>query len=73
MDEQPTVKIVDEPTIPEHVHVPQRLEGETNEQYKMRRMFSSWINKSMRRGNMVWNSRPEVGMKGKTFRYKKVM
>jgi hypothetical protein len=76
MEEQlPTLKIIDdtpnevsnEPAVPEHVHVPQRLEGETFEAYKVRRMFSKAINQANARGNLVWNSRPDPKLKGKTY------
>jgi hypothetical protein len=79
MEEQtPTLKIIDDventpvientPAVPEHVHVPQRLEGETFEAYKVRRMFSKSINQATTRGNLVWNSRPDPMLKGKTFK-----
>lgn len=76
----PTLKIVDdaevanqpvvttEPAVPEHVHVPERLEGETFEAYKIRRMFSKAINQANARGNLLWNSRPDPKLKGKTFK-----
>ena len=68
-DVQPTLNIIDEkPAVPEHVHVPQRLEGETFEAYKVRRMFSKAINQANARGNLVWNSRPDPKLKGKTFK-----
>lgn len=74
-DQAPTLKIIDdtptevvnESVVPEHVHVPERLEGETFEAYKLRRMFSQSIKKSNRRGNLIWNSRPEIGKKGVTY------
>lgn len=82
MEEQtPTLKIIDdaevsdvtvnEPVVPENVHVPERLEGETFEQYKVRRMLSHEINKSIRRGNMIWNSRPDPKTKGVSFKKEK--
>jgi hypothetical protein len=78
-DQAPTLKIIDdtptevvnESVVPEHVHFPERLEGETFEQYKVRRMFSHEINKSIRRGNMIWNSRPDPKTKGVSFKKEK--
>ena len=75
-DQAPTLKIIDdtptevveEQVVPEHVHVPERLEGETFETYRLRRLFSHNINKSIRRGNMIWNSRPDPKLKGVTFK-----
>jgi hypothetical protein len=78
-DQSPTLKIIDdtptevveEQVVPEHVHVPERLGGETFEEYKVRRMFSHEINKSNRRGNMIWNSRLNPKEKGVSFKKEK--
>jgi hypothetical protein len=69
-DETPTLKIIeDEPVEATNVFIPQRLEGESFDDYKLRRLSEKFKQQSMRRGNMIWNSSPaEEGQRGRTYR-----
>lgn len=66
----PTLNIIDdavpEKVVYEHLHWPERLEGESYETYQLRRLESRAVRKMNARGNLVWNSRPNPG-KGSTY------
>ena len=69
-DETPTVKIIDdEPAVKGNIFIPERLEGESFDEYKLRRLSQKFRQQAMRRGNMIWNSSPEEeGQRGRTYR-----
>lgn len=54
-----------------NLFVPHRLEGETFEQYKERRLVANYKAKQITRGRMIWNSRPDTKQKGVTYRKEK--
>lgn len=47
---------------------PQRLENESYEEYKERRLVAQYKNHMMAKGTLIWNSRPDPKAKGNTFR-----
>ena len=50
---------------------PQRLEGESFEEYKERRLVANYKLHLMSKGKLIWNSRPLVNQKGISFRKQK--
>ena len=53
-----------------HLFVPQRLEGESFDEYQMRRYMANQRLKQMAKGKMIHNSRPD-GWKEKGVSYRK--
>lgn len=47
---------------------PQRLEGESFEDYKERRLVANYKLHQLAKGNLIWNSRPDPKLKGSTYR-----
>lgn len=50
---------------------PQRLDGESFDEYKERRLVANYKLHLMAKGNLIWNSRPVAGQKGNTYRKQK--
>ena len=72
IDTSPTPVIETAPTEIKNLFVPQRLEGESFDEYQMRRYMAKQRLKQMSKGKLFWNSRPEVGKKGVTYRKSEV-
>ena len=64
----PTPVIETAPAEIKNLFVPERLEGESFDEYQMRRYMAKQRLKQMSKGKLFWNSRPEVGKKGVTYR-----
>jgi hemin uptake protein HemP len=52
----------------ETLFAPQRLENETYEAYKERRLVAHYKLHEMAKGKLIWNSRPDATKKGDTYR-----
>jgi hypothetical protein len=72
IDTSPTPVIETAPAEIKNLFVPQRLEGESFDEYQMRRYMAKQRQKQMAKGKLFWNSRPEVGKKGVTYRKSEV-
>ena len=68
----PTPVIETAPTEIKNLFVPERLEGESFDEYQMRRYMAKQRLKQMSKGKLFWNSRPEIGKKGVTYRKSEV-
>jgi hypothetical protein len=68
----PTPVIETAPADIKNLFVPERLEGESFDEYQMRRYMAKQRLKQMSKGKLFWNSRPEVGKKGVTYRKSEV-
>jgi hypothetical protein len=68
IDTSPTPVIETAPAEIKNLFVPERLEGESFDEYQMRRYMAKQRLKQMSKGKLFWNSRPEVGKKGVTYR-----
>jgi len=68
IDTSPTPVIETAPAEIKNLFVPQRLEGESFDEYQMRRYMAKQRLKQMAKGKLFWDSRPEVGKKGVTYR-----
>jgi hypothetical protein len=68
----PTPVIETAPAEIKNLFVPERLEGESFDEYQMRRYMAKQRLKQMSKGKLFWNSRPEVGKKGVTYRKSEV-
>jgi hypothetical protein len=62
----PTPVIETAPAEIKNLFVPERLDGESFDEYQMRRYMAKQRLKQMYKGKLFWNSRPEVGKKGVT-------
>jgi hypothetical protein len=72
IDTSPTPVIETAPAEIKNLFVPERLEGESFDEYQMRRYMAKQRLKQMSKGKLFWNSRPEVGKKGVTYRKSEV-
>ena len=72
IDTSPTPVIETAPAEIKNLFVPQRLEGESFDEYQMRRYMAKKRLKQMAKGKLFWDSRPEVGKKGVTYRKSEV-
>lgn len=63
----PTPVIETAPLEIKNLFTPERLEGESFDEYQMRRDMAKQRLKQMSKGKMFWNSRPEPGKKGVTY------
>jgi hypothetical protein len=68
----PTPVIETAPAEIKNLFVPERLDGESFDEYQMRRYMAKQRLKQMSKGKLFWNSRPEVGKKGVTYRKSEV-
>jgi hypothetical protein len=68
IDTSPTPVIETAPAEIKNLFVPQRLEGESFDEYQMRRYMAKQRLKQMAKGKLFWESRPEIGKKGVTYR-----
>jgi hypothetical protein len=68
IDTSPTPVIETAPAEIKNLFVPERLEGESFDEYQMRRYMAKQRLKQMSKGKLFWDSRPEVGKKGVTYR-----
>ena len=70
-DEDVTDVEVKEPELTIDTHTlfqPQRLENESYEDYKERRLVAHYKLHQMAKGNLIWNSRPNATSKGSTYK-----
>ena len=68
IDTSPTPVIETEPPEFKNLFAPQRLEGESFDEYQMRRYMANVRLKAMAKGKLVFNSRPGgVGEKGVSY------
>ncbi len=72
IDTSPTPVIETAPAEIKNLFVPQRLEGESFDEYQMRSYMAKQRVKQMYKCKLFWNSRPEVGKKGVTYRKSEV-
>lgn len=52
----------------ETLFVPHRMQGESFEDYKERRLVARFKQKMITGGRLIWNSRPDPKQKGSTYR-----
>ena len=64
----PTPVIETAPAEIKNLFVPERLEGKSFDEYQMRRYMAKQRLKQMAKGKLFWESRPEIGKKGVTYR-----
>jgi len=69
----PTPVIETAPPEFKNLFAPQRLEGESFDEYKMRRHFAKQKLKEMARGQVFWKSKHEKTTKGSTYRKEEVV
>ena len=70
VDESPVIETA--PPEIKHLFVPQRLEGESFDEYQMRRYMANQRLKQMAKGKLIHNSRPN-GLKEKGDTYVKAV
>lgn len=67
--EEPTTEVEQVTEVEtQNLFVPHRLENETYENYRERRLVANYKLHQMAKGKLIWNSRPESGQKGQTYR-----
>lgn len=64
--EAPVEQVTDIDTA--NLFAPQRLQGESYQDYRERRLVANYKLHEMAKGRLIWNSRPDPTKKGDTYR-----